>query len=179
MALDELVESELERWAKRHPEVDVVPDLEPTTVLGRETRLRRAFGNILDNAIKWSPSGSTVVVVLAGGMLSVRDHGPGFDAADLPYVFERFYRASSARTVPGSGLGLAIVRKVAEEHGGVAHAQNAPGGGALVTITIPPLELPLQGKRETVLDATLGAAITRDVRAQTVIRDSWRVLTIR
>ena len=56
------------------------------------------------------------------GSSRVRDHGPGFAPADLPHVFDRFYRAASARTVPGSGLGLSIVRKVAEEHGGVAQA---------------------------------------------------------
>ena len=142
VALDEVVGAELERWGKRHPDVVMLGDLQPTVVLGREMRLRRAFGNLLDNAIKWSPREGTVAVVLAGGSLSVRDHGPGFDPADLPHVFDRFYRAPSARTVAGSGLGLSIVRKVAEEHGGVAHAGNAPGGGALVTVTIPPMDGP-------------------------------------
>lgn len=144
VAIDELVRTELERWSKRHPAVVVVPDLQPTVVLGREVRLRRAFANLLDNAFKWSPRDSTVAVVLAGGSLSVRDHGPGFDPVDLPYVFDRFYRASSARTVPGSGLGLSIVRKVAEEHGGVAHAHNARDGGAIVMLTFPALEMQSQ-----------------------------------
>ena len=96
--------------------------------------------------------------MLAGGTLSVRDHGPGFDPADLPHVFDRFYRASSARTVPGSGLGLSIVRKVAEEHGGVVHAQNAPGGGAIVTVTIPPLETEA-ASHEAAGEALLGGAL--------------------
>jgi two-component system sensor histidine kinase MprB len=67
----------------------------------------------------------------------VRDHGPGFDAADLPHVFDRFYRAAAARGMPGSGLGLSIVRQVAEAHGGTAVAENHPDGGALLRVRIP------------------------------------------
>ena len=73
--------------------------------------------------------------MLAGGELTVRDHGPGFAEDDLPHVFERFYRADSARGLPGSGLGLAIVRQAAEAHGGSVQAGNAPGGGALLRIS--------------------------------------------
>jgi two-component system sensor histidine kinase MprB len=76
-----------------------------------------------------------VEVALDGGAVRVRDHGPGFAEADLPHVFERFYRADSARAMPGSGLGLAIVRQAAEAHGGEARAENAPGGGAIVTVS--------------------------------------------
>ena len=68
----------------------------------------------------------------------MRDHGPGFDEADLPHVFDRFYRADSARGMPGSGLGLAIVRQAAEAHGGSATAANAAGGGAVVTVSFGP-----------------------------------------
>ena len=73
----------------------------------------------------------------------MRDHGPGFDADDLPHVFERFYRAGRRpRAQPGSGLGLAIVRQAAEAHGGCVEAANAPGGGAVVRIGFgPSLEL--------------------------------------
>jgi two-component system, OmpR family, sensor histidine kinase MprB len=75
-----------------------------------------------------------VEVTLAEGVLSVRDHGPGFQQDDLPFVFDRFYRARDARKLPGSGLGLAIVRQAAEACGGFAEAQNAPGGGALLRV---------------------------------------------
>ncbi len=68
-------------------------------------------------------------------MLTVRDHGPGFEEADLPHVFERFYRAADARRLPGSGLGLAIVRQAAEAHHGYVRAANAPGGGALLSVS--------------------------------------------
>ena len=64
----------------------------------------------------------------------MRDHGPGFAEADLPHVFERFYRAAAARGTPGSGLGLAIVAQAAEAHGGFAEAANAAGGGALLRV---------------------------------------------
>jgi two-component system sensor histidine kinase MprB len=76
-----------------------------------------------------------VEVTLKDGVLAVRDHGPGFQEADLPFVFDRFYRAESARKLPGSGLGLAIVRQAAEACGGFAEASNAPNGGALLRVS--------------------------------------------
>jgi two-component system sensor histidine kinase MprB len=77
----------------------------------------------------------------AGGLLEVRDHGPGIPQEDLPRIFDRFYRAAAARGRPGSGLGLAIVRQFAESHGGTVHAANEPDGGARLTIELPVLEL--------------------------------------
>jgi two-component system sensor histidine kinase MprB len=68
--------------------------------------------------------------------LTVRDRGPGIAEADLPHVFERFYRATAARGMPGSGLGLAIVRQVAEAHGGTVTAEHAPGGGTLMRLRL-------------------------------------------
>lgn len=140
IAVDAVVTSELERWSRRQPGLMIVPRLEPTVVLARESRLRRALGNLLDNAIKWSPPDGTIEVTLSDGKLSVRDHGAGFAPGDLPHIFDRFYRAASARTIPGSGLGLSIVRKVAEEHGGVAQAANASDGGAIVSVTFALLD---------------------------------------
>ena len=81
------------------------------------------------------PGGGLVEVGLHDGVLSVRDHGPGFDEEDLPFVFDRFYRADRARKLPGSGLGLAIVRQAVEACGGYAEAANAPGGGALLRVS--------------------------------------------
>lgn len=88
--------------------------------------------NLLDNAAKFSPPGGPVEVRLGADLeLTVRDHGPGIAAEDLPYVFDRFYRASAARSLPGSGLGLAMARQIARAHGATLTAEPASGGGAL------------------------------------------------
>ena len=114
-------------------------DSEPTLVRGNRTRLARAVSNLIDNAIKYSPDGSPVEVTVRGGEVAVRDHGPGIASEDLPHVFDRFYRAPSARGTPGSGLGLAIVRQVAEAHQGTAVAEPAEGGGARLLLSVPAL----------------------------------------
>ncbi|MFI2762076.1 sensor histidine kinase [Streptomyces echinatus] len=69
--------------------------------------------------------------------ITVRDHGPGIDPADLPHVFDRFYRARTARALPGSGLGLAMARQIAHSHGGELTAHPAGGGGALFRLVLP------------------------------------------
>ena len=103
---------------------------------GVPATIERAVGNLLDNAAKWSPVGEDVEVELRAGQLVVRDHGPGIPDEDLPYVFDRFYRARAARGLPGSGLGLAIVRQVAESHGGGVVAEHAEGGGTRMVLTL-------------------------------------------
>jgi two-component system sensor histidine kinase MprB len=139
--LDELVEEVTTRARARSNGVALELSAEPTLVRGEPARIQRAVTNLIDNALKWSPDGGKVEIDVAGGGVSVRDHGPGFAEADLPHVFQRFYRADSARALPGSGLGLAIVRQAAESHGGEAKAANAPGGGALVHVTFGPAAL--------------------------------------
>ena len=134
VALDEIVSAAVQRSQKRSDLVFHV-SLEPTLVSGEADRIDRAVSNLLENACKWSPPGEPVEVDLQDGLLTIRDHGPGFAESDLPHVFERFYRADTARKQPGSGLGLAIVRQAAEAHGGSVVAENAPGGGALVRIS--------------------------------------------
>jgi two-component system sensor histidine kinase MprB len=79
-----------------------------------------------------------IEVALRDGVLTVRDHGPGFDSEDLSRVFDRFYRSQNARRLPGSGLGLAIVKQTAEARGGFATAANAPDGGAVLRISFGP-----------------------------------------
>ncbi|WP_028060685.1 sensor histidine kinase [Candidatus Solirubrobacter pratensis] len=130
--LDRVVRALVERPRVRAAEFRL--SLEPTVVQGEPDRVSRAVSNLLDNAIKWSPADRAIDVELREGILSVRDHGPGFAPADLPHVFERFFRAGGARGMPGSGLGLAIVKQAAEAHGGWVTAANAPGGGALLRI---------------------------------------------
>ena len=139
--LDELV-SEAAASARRRGGVELQLSLQPTLVRGQGDRIARAVSNLLDNARKWSPDGAIVEVAVRDGVLSVRDHGPGFQEADLPFVFDRFYRAHDARRLPGSGLGLAIVRQAAEACGGFVEARNAPGGGALLRVGFGPASAP-------------------------------------
>jgi two-component system sensor histidine kinase MprB len=140
--LDHVVAALVERTRRRAPQLTVSARLEPTLVRGEGDRIGRAVANLLDNAVKWSPPGQAIDVTLRDGTLTVRDHGPGFHAEDLPFVFDRFHRARDARSKSGSGLGLAIVRQAADAHGGFATAENADGGGALMRIGFgPALEL--------------------------------------
>jgi two-component system sensor histidine kinase MprB len=138
--LDLLVAGAVERSQRHAGDRRFVLDLEPCLVEGVPARLDRAVGNLLDNAAKWSPAGSEIEVSVTRGEVIVRDHGPGIEDADLPFVFDRFYRARSARGLPGSGLGLAIVRQVAESHGGDVRAERAEGGGARFRLRLPPVD---------------------------------------
>jgi two-component system sensor histidine kinase MprB len=165
--LAEIVARAVERVARRAPDVRFDTDCEPFVVLGDAGALERATTNLLDNAAKWSPRPGTVSVRLRGpapdghpdnhpanhpanqpdnnpvggetgcGVLQVRDQGPGIAPADLPHVFDRFYRSAEARSLPGSGLGLAIVRHAVERHGGSVEAAPAAGGGTVMTLRLP------------------------------------------
>jgi two-component system sensor histidine kinase MprB len=138
--LDALVAEVAERARRRNHETPLQSALEPVLILGAPARLERAVSNLLDNALKYSPPRAPVEIVLRGGELTVRDHGPGISAEDLPHIFDRFYRGAEARGRPGSGLGLAIVRQVAEQQGGTISAEQAPGGGTLMRLRLPGAE---------------------------------------
>jgi two-component system, OmpR family, sensor histidine kinase MprB len=149
--LDSIVGEALDRARRRAPSLTFEQRIEPTLVRGEGDRISRAVTNLLDNAAKWSPAGGTVEVALHHGVLTVRDHGPGFKEDDLPFVFDRFHRAKEARSKPGSGLGLAIVRQAAEAHDGFVEAANAPSGGAILTVSFgPQLELEHEPAEPTV-----------------------------
>jgi two-component system sensor histidine kinase MprB len=134
--LDLLAASAVERARRHAPEVRFHLLAEPTIVRAVPARLDRAVANLLDNAAKFGGGEGPVEVVVRDGEIAVRDHGPGIAEADRPRVFDRFYRAAAARGRPGSGLGLAIVRQVAESHGGRVSAEPAPGGGALLRLSL-------------------------------------------
>ena len=134
--LDLVAAGAVERTRRNRPGVEFKTELEESLVHGVPETLDRALGNLLDNAAKWSPPDGEVEIAVHGGEVTVRDHGPGIDEEDLPYVFDRFYRASSARGLPGSGLGLAIVRQVAQAHGGTVVAERAEGGGTLMRFNL-------------------------------------------
>jgi len=147
ISLEDLVDS---AWSSIRPlaeEREVQLDLdrsEPGPMMGDQRRLHRAVLNLLDNALRYSPEGSTVEVTVmpSGGwwLLSIRDHGPGLSESDLGNMFQRFYRgdpsrARSARS--GSGLGLAIVQQIAVNHGGRVEARNHPNGGTCMELLLP------------------------------------------
>ncbi|WP_307801994.1 sensor histidine kinase [Actinomadura violacea] len=162
--LDRLAERCVAQARARWPQAEFTVDAEPVLVCGDPRRLSRALANLLDNAAKFGSGQPVEVTVRSpaetrplgaavtgraerpggvpeadgeqgtGGEVAVRDHGPGIDPADLPHVFDRFYRSAAARGLPGSGLGLAIVAQVAREHGARAAAEPAPGGGTLVRL---------------------------------------------
>ncbi|MGB2876330.1 MAG: HAMP domain-containing sensor histidine kinase [Gaiellaceae bacterium] len=134
--LDLLAAGAVERAKRNRPQVRFTTDLEESVIHGAPSTIERAVANLLDNAAKWTPAGGEVEVVVRDGELTVRDSGPGIAEEDLPYIFDRFYRASSARGLPGSGLGLAIVKQVAEAHGGQVVAERADGGGTLMRLRL-------------------------------------------
>jgi two-component system sensor histidine kinase MprB len=134
--LDLIAADVVERARRDRPNVTFKTDFEESMVRGATSTIERAVANLLDNAAKWSPPGGEIEVVVRGGEVTVRDHGPGIAEEDLPYVFDRFYRASDARGLPGSGLGLAIVKQVAEAHGGNVVAERPDGGGTLMRLRL-------------------------------------------
>ena len=134
--LGELLDAAVERVRRRAPGITFDVESESWLVLGDPHLLERAMTNLLDNAAKWSPPLGTVTVRLDQGALTVADEGPGISDADLPHVFERFYRSTESRTLPGSGLGLAIVQQTAQRHGGTIAAGNAETGGAIFRLWI-------------------------------------------
>jgi len=126
--LDLLAEQAVRRAAARTTAVRFETRLTPTQVRADPDAVERAIGNLLDNAVKWSPPDGRILVAVAAGEVTVTDDGPGIPAEDLPHIFDRFYRSPTARALPGSGLGLAIVRQIAETHGGRVTAEPQPRG---------------------------------------------------
>lgn len=140
VALEDLLSQAVERARRHWPNVIFMLDIEPVTVRGVPSRLDRAIANLLDNAGKFSPAGAVVDTSLnAAGLLTVADRGPGVPEAAVEFVFDRFYRADEARSMPGSGLGLAIVKQVVDGHHGTVTLSNRTGGGTIVQVRLSPL----------------------------------------
>ncbi len=135
--LNAVVGDALDAARRDWPKADFSAYLAGGVTEGSADRLRVAVKNLLDNAVKFGPPEGPVQVRLVGGELTVRDHGPGIAESDLPFVFDRFYRAVSSRSAPGSGLGLAVVREIAVGHGGTVTARPAPRGGTTMRLTLP------------------------------------------
>jgi PAS domain S-box-containing protein len=145
LALDRLAERLVEKFktqSDKHTfEVDFTPDY--PIVIGDEARLTQVLSNLLSNAIKYSPAGGRIKVQGRYGpgqvTVSVSDEGPGIAEADLPHVFERFYRANSDLTkrVKGTGLGLYLAKAVVEAHGGQIRVESVPGKGSTFSFSLP------------------------------------------
>jgi two-component system, OmpR family, sensor histidine kinase MprB len=136
--LEEIVQTAVRRAQRRAG--NIIIDLtghNPGVVHGDRAMLERAILNVLDNAVKWSPANGTVTIKLDGKTITVHDTGPGIAPEDLPHVFDRFWRAPSARSMPGSGLGLAIVQQVIHTHHGTITIASPEARGTTVTITVP------------------------------------------
>jgi len=135
--LNAVVADALDAARRDWPQTEFTSYLAGDVVEGTAERLRVAVKNLLDNAVKFGPPNGPVEVRLISGELIVRDHGPGIDEADLPFVFDRFYRSLSSRSAPGSGLGLAVVREIVTCNEGTISAEPAPGGGTVMRLTLP------------------------------------------
>ena len=110
-------------------------------VEGDRGRLRQVFANILDNAVKYTPSGGRVSVEASEkegqAVIGVSDTGPGIPPEELPHIWDRLYRGDKSRSQPGLGLGLSLVRAVLKAHGGSVEASSRPGGGSRFTVFLP------------------------------------------
>jgi len=118
--------------------ITIDSELEASSISGRRDRLERAVSNLLTNAIKFTPENGRILVKTSNGSITVSDSGPGVNEEDRPFVFDRFWRAPSSRSLPGSGLGLSIVAQVVREFNGVVVVDKDPElGGARFTINFP------------------------------------------
>jgi two-component system sensor histidine kinase MprB len=135
--LRDAVAAAVERVRRRAGDRILDVQTEPFFMVGDPAALERTVTNLLDNAVKWSPPGSTIRVRLQGNRLRVADSGPGIPEADAPYVFDRFFRGQTARKTQGTGLGLSIVAKTVEDHGGSVAVGRSDDGGAEFTMQLP------------------------------------------
>ena len=145
LRLDQVVRSETAKAEARIEDngLSVEATIEETVVLGDEGALGAVVRNLIDNAIRHTPSGGRISIEVAseGGqaVLRVSDDGEGIPTSDLDRVFERFYRVDSARSrrTGGTGLGLAIVRHAVENHGGRVTVRSELGAGSTFTVHLP------------------------------------------
>jgi signal transduction histidine kinase len=111
------------------------------TIRGDRDRLRQVIANLVDNAVKYSPSGEAVDISASGVngrvVVDVRDEGPGVPAEDQALIFEKFGRARTGKTLPGTGLGLFIARSIVEAHGGTLAVRSGATGGSTFSVELP------------------------------------------
>ena len=135
--LQDVVANAVTRAKRRGPAMIFDVELAEHELVGNPDTLERAFTNLLDNAVKFSPNGGLISVTMKDQTIVVSDQGPGIADEDLPHVFDRFYRSDLSRNTPGTGLGLSIVAHTINSHGGWVKAGRAPEGGAEFTVWLP------------------------------------------
>ncbi len=133
----DVVQAAVVRAKRRGPMLTFDVELDPLFIVGEPDTLERAVTNLLDNAVKFSPSGGTIHVQLQGDQLRIADQGPGIADEDIPFVFDRFYRSDRSRNTPGTGLGLSIVAHTITAHGGSISVGRSAEGGAEFIVTLP------------------------------------------
>ena len=131
-----LSEEAAERTRKRTGRAISVRGDGQSRIMGDRGAIERAIGNLIGNAVKFSPAESPIEVCVLDQTVTVNDRGPGIPEDELERVFDRFYRSDATRTMPGSGLGLAIVAEIATAHGGSTFAHTRKGGGASVGFSL-------------------------------------------
>lgn len=135
--LTAVLEEAVDRISMRAPGVGWSVDLDTVHLNGDADLLARAFTNVLDNAVKYSPPGGTISVTLKGTEVRIGDEGRGVSPEERPFVFDRFFRSEASRATPGTGLGLSITESVVRQHGGTVAVTDAPSGGAQFVLTFP------------------------------------------
>jgi two-component system sensor histidine kinase MprB len=135
--LGELATQVVQRFQRRTDRTITVDVRDAATVSARAGALERAISNLVDNACKFSTTDTTVDVIVKGGTIEVCDRGPGIAPDDRAHVFDRFYRATSSRSMAGSGLGLSIVAQIAEVHSAKVELVPREGGGTIARFTLP------------------------------------------
>lgn len=125
--------------ARRRTQREVTVSTDDSQITAPRAAVERAVWNLVDNAAKFDPSGGPIDILVSAGTLEVLDRGPGVAAADVPHVFDRFYRPVASRSLPGSGLGLAIVKDIAEASGGQVFVRPREGGGSVFGISWAPV----------------------------------------
>jgi two-component system sensor histidine kinase KdpD len=141
LRLDAVIRDVITRLRVRHKDLDVSMDLKYTPpIQGDGVRLAQVFENLFTNAIKYAPGAPTTVLLEQIGekvIISFVDRGPGIPKESLPFIFERFYRVRSEKSVTGTGLGLYICKQIIEAHRGKIWAESTPGQGTTFFIELP------------------------------------------
>jgi two-component system sensor histidine kinase MprB len=148
LRLEDIAERVCERARRRSGRTVTLVTHRSSPVLARPIMIERAIGNLVANALKFSPEDTSVEVAVDGPAIEVRDHGPGIPEPERELVLERFYRPVESQNVPGSGLGLAIVKEIIDRHHGAVSVGTAEGFGAVIGFSLPRVDADGEGEGE-------------------------------